>query len=216
MIAVLLILSPSMLKSSIPSLIQCLSSLVETIFEMADMHDLYLTKMFCPLEQLKDNLVTEYQSKWLVQCNSMPKLRTYVKFKSSYCTETYVKIYMLRSQRSIIAQLRSGILPLRIETGRFQNKKDALSKQVRKLKAEERVCLICKTNDIEDELHFIFECKEYCEFRNEMYDKVLVKKENFMNLSNIEKLNYLMKDECKILSEYLVNSWNKRRTLMIK
>ena len=56
--------------------------------------------------------------------------------------------------RSFIAQLRLGILPLRIETGRFENLKDSLTGRFRKLKVEVRKCQICNLDDIEDEKHF--------------------------------------------------------------
>ena len=39
---------------------------------------------------------------------------------------------------SLLTQLRSGILPLRIETGRFHSIKDNVTGQTRKLKVEER------------------------------------------------------------------------------
>ena len=50
---------------------------------------------------------------------------------------------MLRSHRSLLDQLRSGILPSRLETGRFQNIRDKNTGHFRKLKAEERVCTLC-------------------------------------------------------------------------
>ena len=66
---------------------------------------------FCPLPALSgDNGL-----------HCLPKLGTYILFKSEYCTENYLKLYLSRSHRSLLAQLRTGILPLRIETGRYQN-----------------------------------------------------------------------------------------------
>ena len=41
---------------------------------------------------------------------------------------------MLIAHRSLLVQLRSGILPLRLETGRFQNIKDENTGYFRKLK----------------------------------------------------------------------------------
>ena len=46
---------------------------------------------------------------------------------------------MLRSHRSLLAQLRSGILPLRLETGRLKNIRDENTGHFQKLKAEKRV-----------------------------------------------------------------------------
>ena len=190
------------------------SSEIENVFDIGNMNDIYDTKSFCILKQLEINLLAEYQAKWSNQCTSMPKLRTYITFKTVYCTENYVKMYLTRQQRSILAQIRSGILPLRIETGRFQNTKDSTSKKMRKLKPEERTCLICKTDNVEDEMHFIFECEVYCESRNNMFAKAELENDNFTSLNDVEKLEYLMVSECKLLSEYLIDSWNIRKSLM--
>ena len=64
------------------------------------------------------------QNRWQVECHSKPKLRTYRNFKKHYMTETYVKSHLSRQQGSLLAQCRTGILPLRLETGRFHNARD--------------------------------------------------------------------------------------------
>ena len=65
--------------------------------------------------------------------------------KKEYKTEKYISMNLTKRQRSILAQLRFGILPLRIETGRFRGEK-----------VEERVCQLCNTGLVEYELHFLF------------------------------------------------------------
>ncbi len=42
-------------------------------------------------------------------------------------------------------QLRLGILPLHIETGRYSNIPEA-----------DRICLLCNGNHVENDLHFLF------------------------------------------------------------
>ncbi len=71
------------------------------------------------------------------------KLRSYVTFKEDIETESYIK-YCMPRRRSLLAQLRLGILSLHLETGRFRNKN-----------VEERTCLICDSQDVEIEEHFI-------------------------------------------------------------
>ena len=61
------------------------SSEIENVFDIGNMNDIYDTKSFCILKQLKINLLAEYQAKWSNQCTSMPKLRTYITFKTVYC-----------------------------------------------------------------------------------------------------------------------------------
>ena len=53
---------------------------------------------------------------------------------------------MTPSQRSVTAQLRAGILPLHTETRQF-----------RKIKVEDRLFTLCKLQEIEIEIHFLFE-----------------------------------------------------------
>ncbi len=90
---------------------------------------------------------------------------------------------MLR-RRSLLAQLRLGILPLHLETGRFRNKK-----------VEERTCLICDSQDVENEEHFICVCTKYSQLLNDLYLKV--ENAEFHGLSNENKLVYLVKYKWK-------------------
>ncbi len=46
------------------------------------------------------------------------KLRTYILYKKSFITEDYVKYCLNRRKKSLTAQIRIGILPLNIDTGR--------------------------------------------------------------------------------------------------
>ena len=59
---------------------------------------------------------------------------------------------MYKNERSIMCQFRSGVLPLRIETGRFIG--EALN---------QRLCWLCNTDAVEDE--FLFECALYNNLR---------------------------------------------------
>ena len=187
---------------------------IEKILENIGLLHIFYDRSICCLNEVEQKLVTENQSKWVDQCISMPKLRTYIQIKHAYCTESYVKIYLSRYQRSLLAQIRSGILPLRIETGRYQNIKDNITKKMRKMKVEERICLICNSGAVENEIHFIFECVTYTDARNELFYKAWQSNENFCNITNIEKLEYLMNFDCKILAEYVVDSWKKRQRVL--
>ncbi len=56
---------------------------------------------------------------------------------------------MSRLQRSYVAQLRCGILPLHIQTGRWQG-----------TQLEKRICKVCNSNSFENEEHFIIHCNK--------------------------------------------------------
>jgi hypothetical protein len=49
------------------------------------------------------------------------KLRTYKLFKDRFETENYCKIPLPFNHRSAFAKFRCGVVPLRIETGRYEN-----------------------------------------------------------------------------------------------
>ena len=110
------------------------------------------------------------------------KLRIYVTFKDSYNVEKYVLLNLCRSEHSLLAQFRWGILPLRIEMGRYIGGKP-----------EERLCRICQVAQTDDETHFLVYCAHYTELRND-------------HLSSLpKKLIYVAHRSCKneTFNEYL-------------
>ena len=46
-------------------------------------------------------------------------IKNYIKFKTTLGPENYILISISKSVRSLLAQLRSGVLPLAIEPDRF-------------------------------------------------------------------------------------------------
>ena len=101
----------------------------------------------------------------------------------------------------MFAQLRCGILPLKIETGRYTQ-----------IPAEFRLCTFCDCNAVEDEMHFLFDCSFYNDLRRECWLKFEVLSPNFMIQNNEEKFNLLMSsDLVKTAGEYVYNCYNKRK-----
>ena len=92
----------------------------------------------------KAKLVEKQKMKWSNAVQLKPKLRFYTLFKTCFCTDEYLMLNLSSSERSVLAQIRFGILPLHVETGRFVNKK-----------LEERRCEICHSDVIEEECHFL-------------------------------------------------------------
>ena len=86
----------------------------------------------CNLADVKLSLQNAYANDWPAKTLSVPKLRIYVTFKTSYSPEKYVLLNMKRNERSMQVQFRCSILPLRIETG------DML---VKSLKADSVICV---------------------------------------------------------------------------
>ena len=129
---------------------------VKQIMSQTGFLDVFNDMRICDNDVLKcihTKLMNSYIDEWKKDLYNQPKLRTYRQFKMEYQTEPYVKMCMSRCNRSFLAQFRSGVLPLHIETGRFVGKKP-----------DERICHFCK-NTPETEEHFLLNCPVYLSLR---------------------------------------------------
>ena len=96
-----------------------------------------------------DNWKNELSRERARRGNGQNKLRTYRTYKSSFETETYVKVLMPFAWRSSIAKLRTGVAPLRLETGRYEG-----------LAVNQRTCFNCNEN-VKSEQHVLLKCPLY-------------------------------------------------------
>ena len=145
-----------------------------------------------------------HKQQFLREINTKPKLRTYKLFKNTYESEPYVTRYLSRSSRSIFSQFRTGILPLRIETGRYNN-----------VPLQDRLCVYCQEEEIEDEFHFLLECPLYTDMRQDLLSQCNQLEPNFQDFSKDSKLKLILGDE-RILSNavhFVVNAYHKRKAL---
>ncbi len=106
-------------------------------------------------------------------------------------------------EKSIFAQLRCGILPLRVETGRFS-----------RTPLEDRKCEMCDLDVIEDEQHFICTCPLYSQERQVLYHKINNLHPDFNNLDTDNKFIFLMSDNQKICAKYVWNCFQKRKKVL--
>ena len=74
----------------------------------------------CNVENATTNLWNKFGNEWRNALDSKPKLRTYKLYKHDLVLEKYISMNLSRVERSVTAQFRFGILPLRLETGRFR------------------------------------------------------------------------------------------------
>lgn len=95
---------------------------------------------------------------------------------------------------------------LAIEVGRYK-----------KIPLENRKCKICKSDDIENEIHFALECTLYAEERKQFLKVIENKYPNFHNLQNKDKFIWLMSNEnSQIISDfasYIYKCFMLRKTL---
>ena len=159
------------------------------------------------IKAVNANLESKQKRKWEKEVASQNKLRFYRIFKSDFNVEQFIKINLPISHRSLLAQLRYGILPLRIETGRFTN-----------LPVNERKCVFCSDDKVESEVHFLFECPLYTTLRTSFYSEMEALQNNFSILSNENKLKTLFSSSKFIrkFSSFLDNCYRKRSSELYK
>ena len=155
----------------------------------------------CNLADVKVSLQNLYARGWSAKTLTVPKLRSYVTYKTAYCSEKYVSLNLKRNERSLLAQFRCGILPLLIETRRYVGEKTI-----------ERLCKICDSQQIEDETHFLLHCPFYSVLRNTLFSSV--EHADLDQLSDTDKTLVLMNNSPRQKAKYLVGAYEKHKTFL--
>ena len=99
----------------------------------------------------------------------------------------YLKVNTNPKSRQTLTNLRTGSNNLRIETGRWTRPREAI---------EDRLCMECMNGSVEDEKHFLIECKTYDDLRERMFRQIEIDTNNvvrFDQMSNEESWIVLMK-----------------------
>ena len=123
----------------------------------------------------------KFSNIWHKDIQVKPKLRTYKLFKTNFGPEQYVLEVKNKRIRSCFSKLRCDILPLQLETLRWQG-----------VPADRRCCVLCK-DKVEDEAHFLFDCPNYTELRRDFINTIFTNAEYFAKLSTKEKFIMMMK-----------------------
>ncbi len=157
------------------------------------------------LSTVREKLVDKFAQDWFNSTQNMNKLDIYRSIKKDFGVEKYLELNLSKYEKSLLSQLRYGVLPLRIETGRFVNES-----------REDRICCLCDSNCIEDQLHFVFHCPLYDIHRNELYENVINIITEWNDLSDCEKLSILFTKFPRKLAKYVKNSYLLRRKTIFK
>ncbi len=96
---------------------------IKQIFGKINKIDIYHNKHTCDIHEMQNSLYNIFTDKWLNDIQLKSKLRTYILFKNEYSKEEYVNFCRPRQDRSLLAQIRSGNLPLHVETAWFRDTK---------------------------------------------------------------------------------------------
>ena len=150
------------------------------------------------------------------ECVQKPKLRTFNTFKDFQVAPAYIFKPLSFFQRRMIAKVRLGCLPIRIETGRYS---------IPRLPESERKCLVCKNcethldpldpDSIENEAHFLFHCVAYKNEREIWFQKMTLPL-NFISLDLQQKFKLVLNDpsNVKFTSQFILNSYNTRSKIL--
>ncbi len=149
-----------------------------------------------------ESLNTEFIHLWKLSLNDISKLRLYKMINVTFMLPDYVTQVRNRRDRSILSKLRFGCLDLEVETGRWRN-----------IERCNRICKVCQSGSIEDELHFVFNCISFNTIRNK-YCKDLPILVN-VNMDVCEKFVFLLtKCTPKLVSIYIRELYDYRKDLL--
>ena len=151
------------------------------------------------LEQIKRKLIQRSMRYWENQVieNAVikrGKLRTYYTFKPIFKKEIYLRSIINRDVRKCFTQFRISAHQLAIEKGRHRN-----------IKAHNRLCKFCQTNEVEDEYHFLIKCQKFSSERNKLFSDMHMSCVNFLQLSEENKFLWLMTTEDTLVLHKLAN-----------
>ena len=155
---------------------------VKDILTRNDLQQVFRDNIFdlkSTIQNLKSSLLLKDQQKLKNSC-IMPKLRTYNLIAEFNSPKAYLMKPLSFLQRKSVAKLRLGVLPIRLETGRYERPI---------LPPELRICQQCNLGVAEDEIHFTLECPRYTILREKLLSYA---NESFQTLKSTEKLKYLL------------------------
>ena len=182
---------------------------VMCIFEETNQMYLYETETvnFCLSNVLKiteERLLDIHKRTWCYNLIDYPKLRTYRLFKSDYCIEKYVRGFLNRSERSHLAQFRLGILPLKVETGRYTSPITPI---------EDRLCIFCNLREIENEIHFMLDCTLYNAEREQLFKEFMLKESILLFSKESMFTTIVCNSNQRSLARYIIICLQKRNQL---
>ena len=134
---------------------------------------------------LKEKFLIQWHNDLTLQSQPDKKLRTYSKFKTQFQLETYLIVLKDINVRKNFTKLRISAHNLNIEVGRH--------KRPHKIPEHLRTCNTCKK--IENEYHYVIECKRFDESRKELFKNMTEIFVNFDILHSEEKFTMLMSSD---------------------
>ena len=178
---------------------------VKQILCEIDMKTLYKDLHTVDIDYASNCLMEKLSGEWKINVSKKPKLELLNSIKADFGPEKYLILNIDKYEKSLLSQLRYGILPLRIETGRYSNEK-----------RDERICTLCNTNSIETAEHFLFDCSKYDTQRLPFVQKAQNFINDWENLTQTECLTQLFNTMPRALGRYVKDIFIFRRNNLYK
>jgi hypothetical protein len=163
-------------------------------------------KHFC-----KNHLINNFIYKWSSELRNVdlnPLLRTYSLYKRNFELEPYLSSIKNHQHRIAYTKLRASSHTLEIEKGRYRKPK---------VDIKNRLCPLC--NIVEDEFHFVMECKLYENERKYLLSYLSQNISNFDNMTKHQKFVSIMSTKntyCHpIIGKFIHSSFNVRSNYIL-
>ena len=157
-----------------------------------------VTKCRFYYNKVRTALINKWQNTLRERSLNMSRMKLFYEITDfDHCNnaQPYVNIRS-RQKRSVIAKLRMGTLPLKIETGRYRSIPEA-----------ERICENCDLNEVETEKHFIFYCTKHIDIRIDKLNCLL--DNDYDDVQNL-KMIFSDLDRSKDFAAYIVEGIDNR------
>ncbi len=165
----------------------------------------YFNRTIIDLELAKTSIFDKEKTKWKENVKEKPKLDFFSCIKPNFCVEPYIKLNISRYERSLLSQLRYGILQIQLETGRYKQED-----------RNNRLCKICNGGEVEDQCHFVFKCPAYMIRRSIFNDNAKIKIPHWDNLDDISKFKLLFEEHPRMLAKYVKDIFLYRKSLIYR
>lgn len=138
---------------------------------------------------IKQRIFDQFQQTWKSEMENSPKALCYKLFKENFEFEEYLDLLPYKD-RITLCKFRSGNHRLPIETGRW-----------RRIIRQERYCVLCNSQEIGDEFHYILNCTALTESRRALLKPYYVSRVNVLKFGTlfISKNIRVLKNLCKLI-----------------
>lgn len=166
---------------------------VQTILNNSGRNDIWISQSeTVPLyigKHIKQNLCDQFLQTWSAQLQASSKGKNYSCYKNNINRETYISI-LNGSFLLAMFKFRTANHKLPVEVGRWTN-----------TDLSERKCLLCQSNQIGDEFHYLLECSFFLNERKQFVEPYYFRRPNILKYSQL--LNITNESKLVRLSKFM-------------